>query len=757
VNKMKHLLILSGILLIASSLFSQTKKDSIYVVTESQIASGNIDSLKFYFVQAGTWKKKNFSDLVASLRSKSISTTLQAAKPSPLSTFITDVVIDTVGIDSAWVWNASIYGLLQTGGGVADGSVTTAKLANNAVDSTKAANLSPNDLAQTGATTNDVLTWTGSKYAPRVPSVSTTQIANTNGTTIATTAYVDRRGAAGSNLFLYGKTVTFFGDSYTAGFGPTTALERWTTQFCQFFGAIENNLGVSGTTLEKRSPQDWSGSTPNMVDNVASIPTKTASGGLLVFAYGLNDVGYNGGQYNTTNYITDYTTVINAAIAKGWDVKQILLIAPYYINSTGYANYTTQNGTVPDATRHLAFVDATATVASTFGTLYLDIYRKQLLNDITLLIADGIHANTAGHLYIANEVGSYLFGESFREFRHNDASGFGNSAMVFNFNDYATIAVNRNRVGTFFNTSKAASQISLYGGALDGRIDFFTSPSNNTTPVNSVTITKDGILNTKISTRSNTLFGTGGSLTSLSSDQAIYGGGVQYDGSNWKALGTSSALMTLGLNQGAVAGISFYVNSSNTIGANITPTEVIRIGVGGSTYIGGSVNATARLHLAAGTATASTAPLKLTAGTLLTTPETGAIEFASSRLTFTPASTRHDVLIIPSTEQPSVAAGTKANVLYTGNGSANAATYSYFQSGVFSGTTDSNGDIQLLFPSALPDTTYSILVTVAGTTLYSCTAHTKATGGVYIRCFNSSGTVLGAGINIDLNYEARDY
>jgi len=48
-----------------------------------------------------------------------------------------------------------------------NGVVSLAKLATNAVDSTKAVNLSPNDLAQTGASTGQVLTWTGSKYAPR--------------------------------------------------------------------------------------------------------------------------------------------------------------------------------------------------------------------------------------------------------------------------------------------------------------------------------------------------------------------------------------------------------------------------------------------------------------------------------------------------------------------------------------------------------------------------------------------------------------
>jgi lysophospholipase L1-like esterase len=51
-----------------------------------------------------------------------------------------------------------------------NGVVSLVKLGTNAVDSTKAANLSPNDLAQTGASTNDVLTWTGTKYAPRAAS-----------------------------------------------------------------------------------------------------------------------------------------------------------------------------------------------------------------------------------------------------------------------------------------------------------------------------------------------------------------------------------------------------------------------------------------------------------------------------------------------------------------------------------------------------------------------------------------------------------
>ena len=49
----------------------------------------------------------------------------------------------------------------------------------------------------------------------------------------------------------------------------------------------------------------------------------------------------------------------------------------------------------------------------------------------------------------------------------------------------------------------------------------------------------------------------------------------------------------------------------------------------------GTTSPTAYLHLKAGTATASTAPLKFTTGTSLTTPEAGALEFTTDDLFFT--------------------------------------------------------------------------------------------------------------------------
>jgi hypothetical protein len=62
--------------------------------------------------------------------------------------------------------------------------------------------------------------------------------------------------------------------------------------------------------------------------------------------------------------------------------------------------------------------------------------------------------------------------------------------------------------------------------------------------------------------------------------------------------------------------------------------EAMRIANNGNVGIG-TTTPTAVLHLKAGTATASTAPLKFTSGTLNTNPEAGAVEYLTDNLHFT--------------------------------------------------------------------------------------------------------------------------
>ena len=87
----------------------------------------------------------------------------------------------------------------------------------------------------------------------------------------------------------------------------------------------------------------------------------------------------------------------------------------------------------------------------------------------------------------------------------------------------------------------------------------------------------------------------------------------------------------------ANASLDFQMNSST----KATITQAGNVGIGTTTP-------TAVLHLKAGTAAASSAPLKFTAGTNLTTPEDGAIEFDGNSLFFTTGSTRS--ILFPSSQ-----------------------------------------------------------------------------------------------------------
>lgn len=88
-------------------------------------------------------------------------------------------------------------------------------------------------------------------------------------------------------------------------------------------------------------------------------------------------------------------------------------------------------------------------------------------------------------------------------------------------------------------------------------------------------------------------------------------------------------------------------NGSNqlSIGNLILGTGLTSIGTTLSTgSIGIGILPTARLTLPAGTATANTAPLKFTSGTLNTTAETGAMEYNGANLTFTRSGTTREIV-----------------------------------------------------------------------------------------------------------------
>lgn len=125
-------------------------------------------------------------------------------------------------------------------------------------------------------------------------------------------------------------------------------------------------------------------------------------------------------------------------------------------------------------------------------------------------------------------------------------------------------------------------------------------------------------------------YGTGEQALELRNTATVAGArgaGIRFDnGTNTNGAAQIDLINGGATNEGA---LSFGTrNSSGTI------AERVRIDSSGNVGIG-TTTPTAKLHLAAGTAATGTAPLKLTAGTNLTTPEAGAIEFDGTSLYYT--------------------------------------------------------------------------------------------------------------------------
>ena len=68
------------------------------------------------------------------------------------------------------------------------------------------------------------------------------------------------------------------------------------------------------------------------------------------------------------------------------------------------------------------------------------------------------------------------------------------------------------------------------------------------------------------------------------------------------------------------------------------------------------VSPTAKIHIAAGTASAGSAPLKFTSGTNLTTPEVGAVEYNNTFHVTNSDATRRHVVTAPNTTKVTASA-----------------------------------------------------------------------------------------------------
>jgi hypothetical protein len=240
--------------------------------------------------------------------------------------------------------------------------------------------------------------------------------------------------------------------------------------------------------------------------------------------------------------------------------------------------------------------------------------------------ANGVNAlrsNTTGGNNIANgpdALRSNTTGSS------NIANGV--NALYFNTTGGNNVA---NGSGALFSNTTGGNNVANGLGALQSNTTGNNNTANGSSALRSNTTGSSNIAN-GVNAMYNTTVGdtlTGSNNIAIGTNAAD---NIRFEAANNVAIGNAVDLpIQNGSNQGVYQNALFITGASGT-GTNIAGN------------VGIAVNTpTARLHLIAGTATPSTAPLKFTSGVNLTSPLGGEMEFNGTNLFFSPSTTRHTV------------------------------------------------------------------------------------------------------------------
>ena len=395
-----------------------------------------------------------------------------------------------------------------------------------------------------------------------------------------------------------------------------------------------------------------------------TLAVATASTGNLTYTT-LPDTIISGRAYEITYTVTGYTTgTLTVAFGGGASLAlptqnataNVVLLLP--TSATGGFRFTTStftgnldNVSVVEISNPAPILFAGQDDGST--TLYSSL---RMPNSTTFAFGGGVsyttgnnnvangsnalQSNTTGSSNVANGANAL---QSNTTGNSNVANG--SNALLSNTTGSSNVANGVNALR--FNT-RGASNVANGANALQFNTGGFNNVANGGNALQSNTTGSDNVANGLNALRSNTT----GNNNIANGSNAMYNTtvGDTLTGSNNIAIGFNAADNIRFAASGNVA-IGNQVELPVQNGSNqgvyqnalfITGASAIGTNIAGS--VGIAVNTpTARLHLVAGTATASTAPLKFTGGVNLTSPLGGEMEFNGTNLFFSPSTTRHTV------------------------------------------------------------------------------------------------------------------
>ncbi len=197
------------------------------------------------------------------------------------------------------------------------------------------------------------------------------------------------------------KIISIRGDSNTNSIGADNPDSGFAYVLVDLIVGVSDIVGVNGSHLQNANScgRIWFNPT-------TGIPTKTTDHGLLILAFGTNDIILFNGNFTSEAYKTQYRLDILEAFSKGWQSNEILLIAPQYMNEEGYSSLVGYCSVAEsNYTRFQEYSDAVKAIAKEYHTYFFDP-RITLVNtgNADDYMLDGLHLNQDGHTLVGTSM-----------------------------------------------------------------------------------------------------------------------------------------------------------------------------------------------------------------------------------------------------------------------------------------------------------------------------------------------------------------